>query len=185
MDPTGRRIFRSHGPVSSATEHTTHIVLSLEGIHGFIFSPPDPPLQYTMISGLDNRSPIIYPSLRMLLKEGDRTLEDHARAIEEVVYVVFGGRYHAMSPKQRRLRLELWKLVNLMRQLDILDDAPVYDLGFRCPEQLKSYERALSALIDGANREEVDAQALTLARRTHARLWQMCKVVRPFCVSLS
>lgn len=139
-----------------------------------------------MVSSWRNRrSPIDYPSLRTLLHGGAECIETHARSIELLVHEVFGGNHHLLSVEQRWLRLDLWKFVNLLRQMDALEDVEVFELGFRCPEQVKSYERSLETLIEMAERRDLDPERMKSARLAHARVWHVRKAVTQFSEGLS
>ena len=121
----------------------------------------------------------------MLLRDGPECMEGHARSLERLIGEVFGGHHSLLTPSQRRLRLDLWKLINLMRQMGTLDDVEVFQLGFRCPEQLKRYDHCVKTLIDMSERKGIDRKTQESALLMHAGLWQICLVVTQFYEGLS
>lgn len=112
-------------------------------------------------------------------------MEKHAQTLERLITEVLGGHHMLLTAGQRRLRLDLWKLVNIMRQMSTMDDVDVFGLGFRCPEQLKRYDHCLETLIDMSRRRGVNDHAMASVLLMHAGLCQVCLVVTQFYEGLS
>lgn len=139
-----------------------------------------------MVSSWSNeRTGIHYPSLRTILSDKDESLDRHARALEHLTRKAFAMQHQLLTSEERRCRLDLWRLINLTRQLDLLDDLDAFTIGARCPEQLRSYDRSLKKAIRLAYRRGIETEALVLAEKAHERLWQVTIAVTQFYEGLS
>jgi hypothetical protein len=139
-----------------------------------------------MLSDRTNRrSAIDYPTLRALLPAGAAGLEELAHILERAVLHTFGGPNRLLTAEKRRLRLDLWKLTSLMRQMATLEDVEIFELCFRCPEQMKRYDLAMQALLDLAQRQKLDEPTIDGIRLTLARLWQVRRGITPSVEGLS
>lgn len=128
---------------------------------------------------------IFYPSLRTILTEKNETLVQHAQALEGLLQKAFGPEHMLLTRDDRRSRLDLWKLINLTRQLDLLEDVDTFTIGARCPEQLRRYDSCLKRAIRMAYRHGMDLEKLAMAEKTHERLWQIMIAVTQFYEGLS
>jgi hypothetical protein len=125
------------------------------------------------------------PSLRELLDRSEIELDQVAKALDLVNHFAYGHRHASLMPSERRNRLTLFKLVNLVRYLDLLPDVEVYDIGYRCPEQLRAYHCCLKVSIQRAYSRGIDRVSLRIAEQAHERLWQVQQAVTQFYDGLS
>lgn len=108
-----------------------------------------------------------------------------ANAFDRVNTFAYGHRHAMLLPTERRDRLTLYKLVNLVRYLDLLPNMDVHELGYRCPEQLRSYHHSLRVSIQRAYSRGIDRDTLHIAEQAHERLWQVQQAVTQFYDGLS
>lgn len=125
-----------------------------------------------------------YPTLRTMLRMTGDDLGPLANALECVARFAFGN-HHVLTVRCRRDRLTLYKLVNLVRQLQLVNDLPLYDLSFRCPEQLRRYHDSLCRSLPRAQENGLPPHQLVLAERAHHHLWQVHNVVTSLYDGLS
>lgn len=125
-----------------------------------------------------------HPGLRSVLRTSGADLALFAEALTSVAYHAF-GRHHLLTATCRHDRLTLHKLVNLIRQLELTNDAPLYELGFRCPEQLRRYHASLCRSLPRAQHNGLPAEQLKLAEQAHDQLSQVHTVVNSFYDGLS
>jgi len=120
-----------------------------------------------------------------MLDRSDVSLEAVASALERVVEVAYGRHNTILESADRRHRLCIHKLVNQIRFLNLLSDYDVFELGYRCPEQLRSYHRSLGQAIHRAYVHKLDRETLILAEEAHERIWQIERAVTLFYDGLS
>lgn len=125
-----------------------------------------------------------YPSLRSILHMSGDDLGSFANALERVALFAFGT-HHLLPATARRDRLTLHKLVNLIRQLQLMDDLPLYELSFRCPQQLRSYHGSLCRSLPRAQHNGLPQEQLLLAEKAHDHLWRVHNVVTSLYDGLS
>ncbi|MBK8613533.1 MAG: hypothetical protein IPN85_08550 [Flavobacteriales bacterium] len=128
---------------------------------------------------------IRYPSLKDMLDRSQIDQEQVVKALDLVNQFAYGHRHAMLLPSERHDRLTLYKLVNLVRFLDLLPDVAVYEVGYRCPEQLCSYHQSLKVSIQRAYRRGIDRASLRIAEQAHERLWQVQQAVTHFYDGLS
>lgn len=83
-----------------------------------------------------------YPGLRELLNASDDDLAAMAVALDHLAIHAYGT-HNPLTAEARKDRLTLHKLANMVRQLHMVYDMPLYELCIQCPEQLLIYLRTL------------------------------------------
>lgn len=138
-----------------------------------------------MVNRGKNGFSIDYPSMRSILNGDLESMEGHAQALEQLTTAVFGGNHCLLTAQERRIRLDLWKLSNLIRQMGTLDDVEVFQMGFRCPEQLKRYNKCVEILIELSKHRGMEGRKVDSALLIRSGLWQICLAVTQFYEGLS
>ena len=130
-------------------------------------------------------NPLEYPSLRSIVTLTAVDLDRFALALEHVSAHAFGRHHGLLPPEQRRDRLTLHKLINLLRQLQLAQDLSLYELGFRCPDQLRSYHDTMVRCLPKAKFNGLPDEQLAPAETAYGHLAQVHHVVTSLCSGLS
>ena len=128
---------------------------------------------------------LVHPTMRFLLDRSGMDLPLYREALRELIRRVYGQRQVCWTRSERHDRLALYKLSNLLGKLELLEDAPVFDLGYRCPEQLRTYHASLTKsrqLGYHAGLSQLHHEALD---DLHERVWQILNEVTAFYDGLS
>lgn len=118
-----------------------------------------------MNSGKPSRGAVLYPNLKQLVQRSNRKLNDYSNALRRLLKVAYGERHLLLTTAQKKQRGTLQKLINLLDQLELMEEVNVFELSFRCPEQLNSYYECVQATIPLAREKGADLMTLTLARQ--------------------
>lgn len=118
-----------------------------------------------------------FPSIRELLGHTDKDLTVYIEALRCLITNVYGNRHLALTARQRQHRATLNKLSNLLEQIDLLDDAMPYELGYACPGQVKQYSQSLQESVHHAYHNGIDKDTLRLVEEIHERNWQVMQEV--------
>ncbi len=137
------------------------------------------------IEGTPVNSVIEFPGLREILERCGSDLPRMADAVERVSLSAFGSHPGLVLAHERKCRRNLLKFANLLRQLALMGDMPVFDLGHRCPEQLRAYHLSLRTGISMAHANGIDRDVLAVAEEAHERLWHVEQTVTRFYDGLS
>jgi hypothetical protein len=125
------------------------------------------------------------PTLSVIVHRTATDLGTYRAAVEELISLVFGHRHTVLTPEQRRDRLTIYKLGNLIGRMELLTDVPVFDIGFRCPEQLRSYHAALMRNCRLAYHAGASGATLRVLDDLHETLWIIHNEVTAFYGGLS
>ncbi|MBL8001167.1 MAG: hypothetical protein JNL05_04315 [Flavobacteriales bacterium] len=137
------------------------------------------------IEGAKAAPAIAFPSLRELLHGCHADLSCMADAVERVSQAAFGTHPTLLLAHDRKCRRNLHKFANLLRQLALMPDVPVFELGHRCPEQLRAYHLSLRAGLAKAYAHGIEHESLVAAEEAHERLWHVEQAVTRFYDGLS
>jgi hypothetical protein len=118
-----------------------------------------------------------YPTLNNILALSGADMEQLTGALRHMIQLCYGHRHWALTPYDRKNRATLYKLVNLMDQIVLLDDLDIYDLSFGCPTQLRRYHQSLKETLPIAVDRGIDRETLILVEEAHTRLWQVMNEV--------
>jgi hypothetical protein len=128
---------------------------------------------------------LAHPTMRVLLDRSSMELSGYREALAELVTKAYGNRQCLGSVTERRDRLALYKLSNLIGKLDLMADAPVFDIGYRCPEQIRSYHGCLTRSLPRAFQAGLTTVHLAALDDLHERVWQILNEVTAFYDGLS
>ena len=125
------------------------------------------------------------PTLSVIIHRTATDLKTYREAVEQLIAVAFGHRHAALSATQRRDRLTLYKLSNLIGRMELLTDVPVFDMGFRCPEQLRAYHNTLMRGRHLAHCYGTPVATMRVLDDLHETLWMIHNEVTAFYQGLS
>ena len=94
-------------------------------------------------------------------------MQKQADALRHILTVAYGEHHLFITPLQKKNRGLLYKLINLFEQLELIEHVNVFELGFRCPELLGSYNDCLRVVISTAREKGADLTSLALAEQAH------------------
>jgi hypothetical protein len=128
---------------------------------------------------------IQYPMLADLLDRCNYSIGMYKAALHIIVGAVYGHDHGMLSARDRRIRLELYKLKSLLTRIELACEQDVFELGFRCPEQLNSYRAALSESMARVEKGTMARNELAVLDDLHERIWQVNNEVKAFYQGLS
>lgn len=118
--------------------------------------------------------------------EGSRTrLIEYRAALTILIRHVFGDRHVLLSARDRHHRLELYKLSSLIARLELSGEDEVFDLGYRCPEQLARYHIILMESMRRGWATGMPPACWAVLDDLNERVWQVHNEVKAFYQGLS
>ena len=106
-------------------------------------------------------------------------------AFEQVMYYAYGSVLIPLTRNERFERRQMDRLLATIGQLELIDDTQPFELGFRCPAQLRLYRRVLARAIHLAYLRGMDKEILRVAEDGYTLLWQVHNEVNHLYQGLS
>jgi hypothetical protein len=124
---------------------------------------------------------LVYPTLKQLVERSGTSLKDYLDALRSLLHHAYGERHQILSAKQRSNRLRLQQLINVLDQFCLIENVQVFDLGFKCPEQLNAYKDCLNDTIPMARNSGADLLTLAYSREVSNFLLEIhTEVIRSY-----
>ncbi len=126
-----------------------------------------------------------HPTLSAMLNGPLARLFEYREALQRLIRHVYGDGHVLLTPRDRRHRLELYKLGSLIARVELSGEEDVFELGYRCPEQLASYHTVLMETMRRGWTSGMPLCYWATLDDLSERIWQVHNEVKAFYQGLS